>query len=328
MTTHIARPKPMLIAIALMAMTFTALGLGDDENTGPADTKSGRPAELITVSGQPKAGAPAAAAPRSADAPTSGPGRAWRGRPGGPGQQRPMLDSIARWHDADGRLQEAARRFKENNARREQIMASLTEKKDRLKPGQIDPISVLERKEIDRQLGQMHTLIEVDRANNEDAARILRQAIVNRERWMPTLGKLIDDSLAGTRITNTERDRMKRWREGIAALKKDDAHGFVTQVMGVDYGEYLIESVPTLVRRPPAGGPPHGMAPGEMRRNMIGRLSQLERQQAVLRQDLERQDQEIARLRQMLQADEPGQKRPGPADNNASPTDQTGSSDR
>ncbi len=147
--------------------------------------------------------------------------------------------------------------------------------------------------------------------------RLLRQALSNRERWAGTLDGILNRSLAGKGVAAAERDRMRRWREGIARLQQNDSRDFIKQIAGNDYGDYLVNSNPTLGaparrrgRQPAAARRPGG----EGRGFWFNRIAQLERTQTSLRQQLDYQDQEIARLRKMLEnrdRDDAQRNRPG-----------------
>lgn len=232
---------------------------------------------------------------------TSGTLRQRPGRPEAP--PRPLLDSIARWREFDEKLVEASRRFAENSAHRNELMKSLAQTKDRAST-QMDPASIIARKEVERLLGELHTVIEADKGNNDQAVRLLRQAITNRERWAAALTKVLDQSLGVKDVPAAERDRMRRWREGIAKLQEDNNRDFIKQIVGNSYGDYLVNSNPTLarLRQPdPVNPAMRGGLEGDGRGFWLNRIGQIERAQAALRQQLNRQDQEIARIKMMLE---------------------------
>ncbi|MCE5230937.1 hypothetical protein LLG95_15270 [bacterium] len=273
---------------------------------GPAQTQektsSSRPAELVPAAprDQKLNVATRDEKPAGAAQPTSGTMQRGPGKPGA--SPKPMLDTLGKWREFDERLREASRRFGENTARREQLMKKLAQNKDRVQGGQMDPASILARKEIDKLAGELHTLIEADHDNNEQATRILRQAIFNRDRWAAGLAKILDQSLDDKTLSAADRDRMRRWRQGIAQLQQDNPREFVRQVLGKDYADYLVDSMPMLARMPHDGfGPGRGPDGAGGRGFWLGRIAQLERQQATMRQQLDRQDREIARIRAMLE---------------------------
>lgn len=288
MKTHLL---PILIAIALTPVSFGQ-----------------KPAELTPLY-------PREERVNVATPPTSG---SLAQRPGGrpQAQPRPMLDSVARWREFDEKLTEASRRFAENSTRRKELLKSLAQIKDRAS-SEIDPASIIARKELERLYGELHTVIEADKTNDDQAVRLLRQALSNRERWAGTLDGILNRSLAGKGVAAAERDRMRRWREGIARLQQNDSRDFIKQIAGNDYGDYLVNSNPTLARLRDAegGNPPlRGGLEGEGRGFWFNRIAQLERTQASLRQQLDYQDQEIARLRKMLEnrdRDDAQRNRPG-----------------
>lgn len=222
---------------------------------------------------------------------------------------RPMLDSMARWREFDEKLLQSSRHYAENSARRNALMKSLAQTKDRAS-AEMDPVSIVARKEVERLLGELHTVIESDKSNDDQTMKLLRPALANRERWAGTLTNLLDQSIAKKDASAAERDRMRRWREGIARLQQNDSRDFIKQIVGNEYGDYLVNSNPSLARvREPDSGT-RGLAEGEGRGFWLNRLAQLERTQASIRQQIDRQDQEITRLKMMLENRGPGRLEP------------------
>lgn len=282
--------KPQLLAI-LVAIQLIALSSAQDRTSGTTQSEPGQPAELTPAYPREQrlnmnvnAGATSGTLRRA------------------PGQApRPILDSLVRWREFDEKLVQSSRHYAENTTRRNELMKSIAQSKDRASSG-MDPASIIARREVERLLEDLHAVIEADKRNDEQTVRMLRQAITNRERWTTPLSKILDVSLAGKSLPAAERDRLRRWREGIARLKQNDSRDFIKQIVGSEYGDYLVNSNPMLLRMNREGeGASAGMRDGEGRGFWMGRITQLERTQAMLRQQIDHQDQEIARLKLMLQ---------------------------
>lgn len=230
-----------------------------------------------------------------------------RGMDGGiPGRGRP------RWNEADRRLQECRQRFDQLEARREELLNELAAARQRFKPGQMDPASVLANKSIDRILGQLHGLVEESRENTEEAGRALGGALLSRRLWEPALRR---DLTAGG-LNPQERARKTLWLAAAARLDKEGREGFAKALLGDTFGPLALEAMPEEFDRlaplpgpPPPGlrrgaGPPTMRELGDLaRQRWLARLDRIERHQEELTRILQRQEREIQRLRQLLGAD-------------------------
>ena len=288
------------VAFALMAAALPAAAApAGAQAPTTATTKRRPPAAAAAPTTATRVQAVPTTSTRNAAQPTTAPATEAR-RP------EPGPTTLRRWRDVDRRLLERTERFRRTEGRREQLIAALGQSRGARQGGQMDPASALARQTADRQLAELHRLVEQGRADSQEAVCLLMLLIHSHDRWAPQLARQIDLALAKPDPESPERERLRTWRGALERLSTGDLRGFLDRVLGEEFASYLVESSPMLL-----GGEEEGesaAAPGRTpaprrpadQQEWLRRVEQLEAQNDALRQALELQDQEIRRLRRVI----------------------------
>lgn len=216
-------------------------------------------------------------------------------------------DALDRWKDEDRRLQESVAQFHKIEAQRNTLLKALTDEKSHYDPDKMDPQAVITRQKVNNILAQLHELVEQDKKNTDDTARLFGFSAISMKFWGPVFKERLQDE--GATLDPQIVKRLRVWVDGYEKSKPpNDPEELAITLLGDDFGPIVyqtarehLEKMMGEQRRGPHRGP--GRMLRESQGRWIVRIQRLEKRQEDLQNELESLGREIERLRRMVESD-------------------------
>lgn len=237
--------------------------------------------------------------------PPGGPG------PGKMGEHFEWSDMMERWMEHDRRMLKTAKKFAEIEAQREKLLEDLTKEKSRYEPGRMDTQAVLSRQKVNSILAELHKLVEQDRKNLEEAVRLFGFTAMSIRFWGPAMKKQLENE--DFQLAPNDAKRMSVWVEAYEKTQSEGPEALATTLLGEDFGTVVHHTAREQLEKMMREGRmdrgsrsrrgPGGPFMKDSQRRWIGRIQRMEKRQEELQEQLDGLDQELARLRRMIQSE-------------------------